>query len=84
MRVQVFSRGAQWFIRGGWPYLLGWAAFLVGDTVLHLVLNGRDFLSEGATGALWISLVGAAVVWCVRMALIAMRHPETTWGLRMD
>lgn len=65
-------------MRGGWAYLVGWAAFLGDDIAIHLVMEGPTAFSNGlASPGMWISVAGAAAVWLVRALWIVIRHPET-------
>ena len=74
---QVFRRGDQWYIRGGWRYLVGWVAFLGGDIALHLAVDGPASLAQMGSSGLWVELAGAAAVWTVRAVTVAALHPET-------
>lgn len=79
MTVKVYRRDGRWYLRGGWAYLGAWGAFLCGDIALHLIMEGpAAFSGPAAPAGMWISIAGAAVVWAVRAACIAIREPETT------
>jgi|GEM_PF-3375524 len=76
--LKLSVKNGQWYVKGGWAYLVGWVAFLGGDITLHLVLEGPTAFASGLSSpGMWISLVGAAAVWLVRALWVVIRHPET-------